>query len=224
MSPELEARDFSAGTVEQAIDKACDYYNVVKDNLLYEVTKSSTRGILRSKKTVTINARPLKSQKEKKKLKEQVSSIPKKLAKEAVAKTNEMLKKMGMDLKAEGSSVNERFIINISGSDRMYLLNRKAETLESLQFILNKMFNRHEGFTKLLLDSNGFREEKEHQLVQLAHSTATKVKNQKRSVTIDPLNSYERRIIHMALANDNEVRTSSRGEGQMKRITISMSR
>jgi len=117
MSPELEARDFSAGTIEQAIDKACDYYNVVKDNLFYEVTKSSTRGILRSKKTVTINARPLKSHKEKKKVKEQVSSIPKKLAKEAVAKTNEILKKMGMDLKAEGSNANERFVINISGSD-----------------------------------------------------------------------------------------------------------
>ena len=102
----------------------------------------------------------------------------------------------------------------------MYLLNKNAEALEAMQFILNKIFSKREGFTKLLLDSNGFREQKEHQLIQLAHSMATKVKRQKRSVTLDPLNSYERRIIHMALANDTEIRTTSRGEGQLKRITI----
>ncbi len=228
MNEELAERDFTGATIDQAVDKACDYFNVTPANLSYEVTKSSTRGILRSKRSVTISAKPKKAERGNKRFskpKETVTEqVGDEISKLAVEKTNEILEQLGLNLTAEKVDHNERFIINISGPDRMYLLNKDAEALEALQFLMNKMLSNNDGFTKLLLDSNGFRDQKEHNLVQLAHSMATKVKRQKRSVTLDPLNSYERRIIHMTLAKDNEVRTTSRGEGQLKRITISLSR
>ena len=126
-------------------------------------------------------------------------------------------------MRVERAQAKNRFIINLTGPDRMYLLNRKAEALESLQYILNKMYANDSNYTKILVDSNGYRDQKEHQLIQLAHSTAMKVKKQKRPMTLEPLNSYERRIIHMALSDDDEVKTNSKGEGQLKRVTISLS-
>ncbi|MBN2135060.1 MAG: Jag N-terminal domain-containing protein [Acidobacteria bacterium] len=222
MTEELQEKEFTAATIEQAIDKACDYFNVTPNHLYYEVTKSSTRGILRSKKVMTIIARPLAEDEENNSDLE-AAEISVDFAEKVMQKTTEIIKQIGLNMRVERAQAKNRFIINLAGPDRMYLLNRRAEALESLQYILNKMFANEADYTKILVDSNGYRDQKEHQLIQLAHSTAMKVKKQKRPMTLEPLNSYERRIIHMALSDDDEVRTSSKGEGQLKRVTISLS-
>jgi len=227
MIEELEEREFTAPTVQEAVNNACDYFNITTNRLKYEVTKSVTRGILRSKKLVTIIARPLRDGEiNKSGSAESVASDPvsREFEEKMLQETNTMLNLLKLNMKAEKLADEERFVINIAGPDRMYLLNRNAEALEALQYILNKIAYSLPSYKKILLDSNGYRSQKEHQLVQLALSSAMKAKKQKRAQTLEPLNSYERRIIHMALADDNEVATSSIGEGQVKRITISLTR
>ena len=136
--------------------------------------------------------------------------------------TNALLKLMGMNLKAEALKDEERFAINISGPDRMYLMSNDADGLDALQYLMNRMVMNRPDYKKILLDSNGYRSQKEQDLVFLAQDLARKVKNQRKPYTLDPLNSYERRIVHMTLADDKEIITTSVGDGEFKRITISL--
>lgn len=218
---EIEEKEFTAPTVEEAVNKACDYFNVTNKRLKYEVIKSATRGILKSKKVVTILAKP----------NSQTESVPEIVEEPAATEefkqyvleeVNAILAMMGMNLKAETLKDGERFSLNISGPDRMYLMSNDADCLEAMQYLINKMAMGKNDYKKVLLDSNGYRSQKEQELVNLAQDLAHRVKKQRKPYTLDPLNSYERRIVHMALADDKEIITTSVGDGEFKRITISL--
>jgi len=221
---EIEEKEFTAPTVEEAVNKACDYFNVTDRRLKYEVIKSTTRGILKSKKMVTIMARPNQQNEQAKAISEPVMepAASEEFGQFVLEETNALLKLMGMNLKAEALKDEERFAINISGPDRMYLMSNDADGLDALQYLMNRMVMNRPDYKKILLDSNGYRSQKEQDLVYLAQDLARKVKNQRKPYTLDPLNSYERRIVHMALADDKEIITTSVGDGEFKRITISL--
>jgi len=221
---EIEEKEFTAPTVEEAVNKACDYFNVTDRRLKYEVIKSTTRGILKSKKMVTIMARPNQQNEQAKAVSEPVMepAASEEFGQFVLEETNALLKLMGMNLKAEALKDEERFAINISGPDRMYLMSNDADGLDALQYLMNRMVMNRPDYKKILLDSNGYRSQKEQDLVYLAQDLARKVKNQRKPYTLDPLNSYERRIVHMALADDKEIITTSVGDGEFKRITISL--
>jgi spoIIIJ-associated protein len=221
---EIEEKEFTAPTVEEAVNKACDYFNVTDRRLKYEVIKSTTRGILKSKKMVTIIAMPIQHSEKAKKISESVQESPasEEFGRFVLDEANTLLKLMGMNLKAEALKDEERYTINISGPDRMYLMTNEADGLDALQYLMNKMIMNRPDYKKILLDSNGYRSQKEQDLVNLAQDLAIKVKNQRKPYTLDPLNSYERRIVHMALADDKEIITTSVGDGEFKRITISL--
>jgi spoIIIJ-associated protein len=221
---EIEEKEFTAPTVEEAVNKACDYFNVTDRRLKYEVIKSTTRGILKSKKMVTIMARPNQQNEQAKAVSEPVlePAASEEFGQFVLEETNALLKLMGMNLKAEALKDEERFAINISGPDRMYLMSNDADGLDALQYLMNRMVMNRPDYKKILLDSNGYRSQKEQDLVYLAQDLARKVKNQRKPYTLDPLNSYERRIVHMALADDKEIITTSVGDGEFKRITISL--
>jgi spoIIIJ-associated protein len=221
---EIEEKEFTAPTVEEAVNKACDYFNVTDRRLKYEVIKSTTRGILKSKRMVTIIAKPIQQSEKTKKISESVQESPasEEFGRFVLDETNALLKLMGMNLKAEALKDGERYAINISGPDRMYLMSNDADGLDALQYLMNKIVMNRPDYKKILLDSNGYRSQKEQDLVNLAQDLAIKVKNQRKPYTLDPLNSYERRIVHMALADDKEIITTSVGDGEFKRITISL--
>jgi spoIIIJ-associated protein len=221
---EIEEKEFTAPTVEEAVNKACDYFNVTDRRLRYEVIKSTTRGILKSKRMVTIIARPIQHSEKAKKISESVQESPasEEFGRFVLDEANTLLKLMRMNLKAEALKDGERYTINISGPDRMYLMTNDADGLDALQYLMNKMVMNRPDYKKILLDSNGYRSQKEQDLVNLAQDLAIKVKNQRKPYTLDPLNSYERRIVHMALADDKEIITTSVGDGEFKRITISL--
>lgn len=221
---EKEEREFTAPTVDEAVNKACDYFNVTDKRLKYEVIKSTTRGILKSKKMVTIVAHPVQPSEHQESAGETVQEAPvsEEYGRLVLDEVNAILKLMGMSLRAETLKDEERFTVNITGPDRMYLMSNDADGLEALQYIMNKIVMNRPDYKKILLDSNGYRSQKEQDLVYLAQDLARKVKNQRKPYTLDPLNSYERRIVHMALSNDKEVITTSVGDGEFKRITISL--
>ena len=113
MTEDLQEKEFTAATIEQAIDKACDYFNVTPNHLYYEVTKSSTRGILRSKKVMTINARPLAEDEENNSDLE-AAEISVDFAEKVIQKTTEIIKQIGLNMRVERAQAKNRFIINLA--------------------------------------------------------------------------------------------------------------
>jgi len=112
-------------------------------------------------------------------------------------------------------------VLDIEGDDLGILIGRRGETLASLQYLLNLMmtrqFSERMAFT---VDVEGYRRRRERQLNSLAHRTAEQVRRTKKTVQLDPMPANERRIIHMALAEDRYVTTSSTGEGEARQISV----
>jgi len=112
-------------------------------------------------------------------------------------------------------------VLDIEGDDLGILIGRRGETLSSLQYLLNLMVSRqlqqHLSFT---VDVEGYRRRRERQLTTLAHRMADQVKRTRRPVTLEPMPPNERRIIHLALAEDRQVETASLGEGDARKVAI----
>jgi spoIIIJ-associated protein len=143
------------------------------------------------------------------------------------AMLTEMLDLLGLafDLKVEMKE--DYCLVNLEGPDRSYLLDRKGEGINALQYIFNKVYNQQRperDRIKITLDSNGFRQDREDELRQMAVRSAEKVKQFGNDCILTPLNPYERRIVHLSLQDDPDVDTFSRGEGFLKCITITMKR
>lgn len=116
-------------------------------------------------------------------------------------------------------------VLDIEGDDLGLLIGRRGETLASLQYLLNLMVGRklteHATFT---VDVEGYRRRRETQLNSLARRMADQVRRTRRPVTLEPMPPNERRIIHLTLAEDHEVETSSLGEGENRKVSISLKR
>ncbi len=112
-------------------------------------------------------------------------------------------------------------VLDIEGDDLGILIGRRGETLSSLQYLLNLMVSRqlqqHLSFT---VDVEGYRRRRERQLTTLARRMADQVKRTRRPVTLEPMPPNERRIIHLALAEDRQVETASLGEGDARKVAI----
>ncbi|MEX2246362.1 MAG: RNA-binding cell elongation regulator Jag/EloR [Dehalococcoidia bacterium] len=112
-------------------------------------------------------------------------------------------------------------VLDVEGEDLGVLIGRRGETLAALQFVLNMMVTKQLGekfyFT---VDIEGYRRRRERQLETLARRMAEQVKRTRRPVTLEPMPANERRIIHITLANDRYVSTSSEGEGENRKVSI----
>lgn len=128
-----------------------------------------------------------------------------------------------LDLQARVKGSGDRVEVYLSGRDQDYLLERKGAALLSLQLILGKMLFKN-GLLgrKLQVDCGGYRQRREQELQQIAERYADKVKQLREDCYLSPLNPYERRIVHLALLEDEQVTTVSEGEGYLKKIRITL--
>jgi spoIIIJ-associated protein len=128
-----------------------------------------------------------------------------------------------LDLQAKVKGSGDRVEVYLSGHDQDYLLERKGAALLSLQLILGKMLFKN-GLLgrKLQVDCGGYRQRREKELQQIAERYADKVKQLGEDCYLSPLNPYERRIVHLALLEDEQVTTVSEGEGYLKKIRITL--
>jgi len=127
----------------------------------------------------------------------------------------------GLDLSVEVVSEDEGERITIEGPDAELLTGRKGEGLSALEHIISKMILRGLGRrARIRVDSLGYRKRREEELTQMAERTAEKVKQEGIELSTEPLNPYERRLVHLALRDDPELVTESEGDGFLKRITI----
>ena len=142
---------------------------------------------------------------------------------ETVAKfCREVIAGMRMDLDVAAKKVEDSVVANLSGLDRPLLLSNSAILLNSLEYLINKVFRtgKDAELGSIVLDSDDYRQHRESELVLLAKMAADRVKTHRRPLTLQPMVPKERRLIHLALAEIDGVRSESEGEGDKRSITI----
>jgi len=127
-----------------------------------------------------------------------------------------LLAKMGLDLQA---TLREDGVVNLSGPDKDLLL-ASNETMRSLEYVLNLMLREELQGQWIKLDSEGYRERRQQALAALALSAAEDALSRRRPVSLDPMTSWERRLIHVALKDRTDVETRSVGEEPLRRVVI----
>jgi spoIIIJ-associated protein len=201
----------TAPTVEAAVTAACDELGVTENDVSYEVLVQPKKGFLGigatdAKVKVEYNVKPASSALE-------------------FAKT--LLKNMEIDADVSTEvRENGEYLINIDGEEAGILIGHHGETLDALQYLCNLAANKKEGedddreYTRVTVDISGYRAKREETLRSLARRTAEKALRYKRSVSLEPMPSHERRIIHSEVQKIEGVTTNSIGSENNRRVVI----
>lgn len=135
----------------------------------------------------------------------------------------ELLNRMGAEagIKAEQKS-DETIVIELSGDNMGILIGRRGETLDAIQHIVNLVINRgEEKHIRVFIDTENYRKKREESLEKLAQKVASQVQKHKRNKVLEPMNAYERHVIHAALQDYKDVSTSSTGTEPNRRVVVS---
>ncbi len=208
----MEVKDFKAKTVNDAITAATLELGISSDQLNYEVIEEGSRGFLGifSSKPAVIRVILKKS------LLERTQEFCDELFSAMKVET-----KVLIDFKEEDNVMN----IDLSGPDMGILIGKRGQTLDALQYIISLFVNKEsEAYIRVKLDTENYRERRKVTLEKLAKKIAYTVKRSKKPVTLEPMNPYERRVIHSSLQNDRYVCTKSEGEEPYRKVVIMLKR
>lgn len=208
----MEYIEVTAKTVNDAITEACQRLVVTSDKLDYIVVEEGSSGFLGiGSKPAVIKARVKRS------------SVPER-AKEFLEDVfNAMNMVVAIDIKYDEE--NKNLIIDLSGDEMGILIGKRGQTLDSLQYLVSLVVNKgSEEYIRVKVDTEDYRKRRKETLENLAKNIAYKVKRTKRSVSLEPMNPYERRVIHSALQNDKYVTTHSEGEEPFRRVVVTLKR
>ena len=201
----------TAKNVDEAILQASMQLGVSSDRLQYEVVEKGSAGILGG----LIGAKPAIIRATK------IETIDEK----AADFLHDVFGAMGISVDVE-SKLNEEekeLEINLSGDEMGILIGKRGQTLDSLQYLVSLVVNKEsEDYLRVKLDTENYRERRKETLETLAKNIAYKVKRTRRPVSLEPMNPYERRIIHSALQNDKYVFTRSEGEEPFRHVVIAL--
>jgi spoIIIJ-associated protein len=131
-----------------------------------------------------------------------------------------LVKEMGIDLQPQVETTTDGTRINLAGEGADALLARRGEGLQALQHIVDSAFRKQLGDERLLIDCMDFRRGKDNELRQMAKFLAEKAKTSGMEQNIGPLNAYERRLVHLAVAEISGVTSESIGDAAVKTVTI----
>lgn len=132
-----------------------------------------------------------------------------------------LLDNMNIKYSLKGVQNDDGIYIDISGEDMGKIIGHHGETLDSMQYLVSLIVNRdREEYLRVTLDTEGYRGRREQTLIRLAHRLAQKASRSGHRMRLEPMNPYERRIIHYALQNDAGVTTASEGEEPNRRVVI----
>jgi spoIIIJ-associated protein len=135
----------------------------------------------------------------------------------------ELLEKMGLDTQVDAKENDERVTLEVKGAETSLVIGKKGATLDAIQYLVNKMAShgKPEGSGKpVQVDSEGYRDRRAEVLVELAGKLAEKCRKTGRPVEMDPMSPSERRVVHVALANETDLETRSEGEGIYRHLVI----
>jgi len=194
-------------TVDEAVEQALQEMQWKQDEVEIEVIEEPTKGLFG-----LLGARPARVRV---KLKETT-------ARRARDIVNKVIQAMNLTADITVTEKDEKIIININGKDLGILIGRRGETLDALQYLVNLSANKNlEKRKRVLIDIEGYRKRREETLRKLAFKLAEKAKQRGRNIVLEPMNSMERRIIHTALQNRDDIYTFSEGEEPYRKIIIS---
>ena len=201
--------EFSAKTVEEALTEASVSLGIPSNELEYEVIEKGSTGFLGiGSKNAVIKVRKKFSVEES--VKEFLNSVFKAMEMEVeiIVKVDEFDKLIDIELK---------------GDDMGILIGKRGQTLDSLQYLTNLAVNKNsENYYKVKVDTEDYRKRRKDTLENLAKNIAYKVKRTKRSVELEPMNPFERRVIHSALQNDKYVTTHSEGDEPYRHVVVTL--
>ncbi|MCL2415856.1 MAG: protein jag [Defluviitaleaceae bacterium] len=201
----MESIEKSGKTVEQAIEAALRALSATKEEVDIKTIDPGAKGFL------GIGAKPARV------------LVSRKFDPERIAKT--FIKEMGMAMNLiiniETRIEDRSLIITLSGENMGILIGKRGQTLDAIQLLVSLTVNKGTApYISIVVDSENYRARRKETLEQLALSIARKVRETKRSVTLEPMNTFERRIIHAALQNDKLVSTYSEGTDPYRNIVI----
>lgn len=199
--------EFKGKTVEEAVTVASVQLGIVSSELKYEVVDKGTSGFL------GIGAKPavIRAFKE--------DSIVDKTK----AYLNQLFDAMTIptEIKIDYDEENNTMNIDLEGSEMGILIGKRGQTLDALQYLISLYVNKEsDSYIHVKLDTENYRARRKDTLENLAKNIAYKVKKSKKSITLEPMNPYERRIIHSALQNDKYVATRSEGDEPYRKVVV----
>ena len=207
----MEFVEFSAKTVNDAIIEACQKFTVASDKLEYEVIEEGSSGFL------GIGSKPAV-------IKARVKSSVEDTAKDFL---NGVFEAMNMVVVSEVKYNEDEntMDIELSGDEMGVLIGKRGQTLDSLQYLVSLVVNKDtENYIRVKVDTENYRQRRRETLENLAKNISFKVKRTKRPVSLEPMNPYERRIIHSALQNDRYVTTHSEGNEPYRHVVVTIKR
>lgn len=142
---------------------------------------------------------------------------------EALRFLKEVTKEMGLDLQISAQKGKDSLYLNIQGKDSGTIIGKRGQTLDAIQYLTSLVVNKgSEDYTRIVVDAENYRAKREKTLEALANRLANKVVKTKRSVKLEPMNPYERKVIHAALHNHPRVVTRSEGQDPYRRVVIEL--
>lgn len=197
-------------TVDEAINIALNEMGVSRENVEIEVISEGNKGIF------GIGSKDA-----------EVKVILKDFGAEEIAREflQGVIEKIGIDANINVETEDDRINIDISGENMGIIIGRRGETLSSLQYLTNLVVNRRvDDYIKVSIDTENYKQKREEALIKLAHKTAEKVIKYRRSFTLEPMNPYERKIIHSALQENDRISTYSTGSEPMRKVVVALNR
>ena len=212
-------------TIEEAISKACEELKVSREDVDIDVLVNCSSGFLglvgakNAKIRATLKEKPGVPTPE-----STLSSAPSaaQVAETAKKTLSELLRLLEIEASIELKEDSERILLDIKGDGSGLLIGRKGQTLDALEYLVNKIVHKGaEDKKRIVVDTENYRSRREESLVNLAQRLAEKAKRMGRPVTISPMSAHDRRIIHLALQEDKALHTWSTGAGLYRKIIIS---
>ncbi|MDK2919981.1 MAG: spoIIIJ-associated protein [Candidatus Petromonas sp.] len=193
-------------TVAEAISSALKELNTTRDRVEIEVLEEPSKGLFGlfgtkpARVKVTLKEDPVEK---------------------AIDFLKNVVDKMGISAEFKARLKNNTLNIEIIGENAAILIGRRGQTLDALQYLVSLVINTDkDDYVRVILDTENYRRKREQTLIRLANKLAYKVKKFKKSIKLEPMNPYERRVIHSALQNNPYVSTKSEGEEPYRRVVI----
>ena len=206
----MSVLEFEEKTVEDAIALACQELKLPREKLEIEIVSKGSSGIFG-----IVGAKKAK-----------IRVAPKELSLDGLAERGkeiltEILRHVDLPTVIESELREDQVCLNIISNGTGLLIGKRGKTLGALQHLVTKILHREVGENvSVIVDTENYRSKRETSLTELAQQLSEKVKKSHRSLTTGPMNAQDRRIIHLALKEDLEVRTKSKGEGNLRRVVI----
>ena len=192
-------------TVEEAIEHALNELEATREQVTIDIISEPKKGIL------NFGAKPAKIRAT---LKQDVSTAPETILKE-------ILNRMRIDAEVESEFVDGSTHLNIATDSPALLIGKHGQTLDAIERLLNCIINKASLVKKrVFVDTEGYRGRREDRLIEMARQVAEKVRYTDREVVLAPMSARDRRVIHVALKEDDVVSTYSQGEGEMRRVVV----